>query len=219
MDAKTVETGVGMSAQPAPKRSRGRPPLGPEHKERLIASALKLLDEQGEAGLQARLIAADAGISVGSLYKLIGDIDDVTREVALRSYEEVAEEIVKALSKVQNASAREKIMVASMAYLSFIEKHYYRWSTILSRVKNKYDWPEWFEGSMSSGFGLISDILSELPGEYSDEELLVASYTIWASVHGVVTSAPENFKGVVTMKSMLELLINSIMSELEAKGS
>ena len=78
-----------QQATPTRPRPRGRPGLTPEVREQALLTAGELLAEQGLKGMQARTIAARAGLSVGSIYKLFGDIDDLIRELNLRTYRDI----------------------------------------------------------------------------------------------------------------------------------
>ena len=55
-----------------------------EMSEKVLAIAETLLNEGGMDNLKARTIAEQAGISVGSVYNLFADLDEVHRAVNMR---------------------------------------------------------------------------------------------------------------------------------------
>ncbi|TIV85836.1 MAG: TetR/AcrR family transcriptional regulator, partial [Mesorhizobium sp.] len=55
-----------------------------EMSEKVLAIAEALLNEGGAENLKARTIAEQAGISVGSVYNLFADLDEVHRAVNMR---------------------------------------------------------------------------------------------------------------------------------------
>ncbi len=58
----------------------------PELKERVVAVALDLLDEEGAAGFTARSLAARAETSAPALYELFGDKSGVVSELYFEGF-------------------------------------------------------------------------------------------------------------------------------------
>ena len=64
----------------------GRKRFEPEIREHVITAATRAIESKGLQGLKARPIAQRAGISVGSIYNLFGDLDELTRIINGRTY-------------------------------------------------------------------------------------------------------------------------------------
>lgn len=199
-----------------PKRPRGRPPLGPEHRARLIKAALALLDRKGLDGLQARMIAAEAKLSVGSLYKLVGDIDDVAREAALETYRQLYAHEAKVLEGVRGEPVRDQLMALAMGYLDFVQRYDRRWQGIIARRKA--------EGRLENVYGededrlrsVITDTLAGLPGPPSEEMRMIAARALWASVHGIVTATPHAGESADVIKPLIAFTVDAVVDRLIA---
>lgn len=199
-----------------PKRPRGRPPLGPEHRARLVKAALTLLDKKGLDGLQARLIAAEAKLSVGSLYKLVGDIDDVARVAALETYNQLYAHEAGVLAKVKDRPVREQLMALAMGYLDFVERHDRRWQAIIARRKAEGRLEEHYGEAEDRLRSVITDTLAGLPGPPSAEQRTMAARALWASVHGIVTAAPHAGESPEIIKPLIAFTVDAAVDRLIA---
>jgi AcrR family transcriptional regulator len=199
-----------------PKRPRGRPPLGPEHRDRLIKATLQLLDRKGLDGLQARLIAAEAKLSVGSLYKLVGDIDEVAREAALATYRQLYAHEAEVLSALGEASVRDKLMALALGYYDFVERHEKRWQAIIARRKAEGRLEEFYGEDENRLRSVITETLKELPGPPSDAACDVAARALWASVHGIVTAAPHAGESADVIKPLITFTVDAAVDRLIA---
>jgi AcrR family transcriptional regulator len=199
-----------------PKRPRGRPPLGPEHRARLIKAALTLLDKKGLEGLQARLIAAEAKLSVGSLYKLVGDIDDVAREAALETYRELYAHEIKVFTTVSDKPVREQLMALALGYYDFVERHERRWQAIIARRKAEGRLEELYGVEESRLRSVITERLAELPGPPCESARNIAASALWASVHGIVTAAPHAGESAEVIKPLIAFTVEAAVDRIIA---
>ncbi|MFP4519501.1 MAG: TetR/AcrR family transcriptional regulator [Oceanicaulis sp.] len=199
-----------------PKRRRGRPPLGPEHRQRLIKATLHLLDRKGLEGLQARLIAAEAGLSVGSLYKLVGDIDDVAREAALETYRELYVHEAKVLRTVVGAPVRDQLMALAMGYYDFVTRYERRWQAIIARRKSEGRLEELYGEDEDRLRSVITETLAGLSGPPNEAARMIAARALWASVHGIVTAAPHEGESADVIRPLIEFTVNAAVDRLEA---
>jgi len=203
------------------KRPRGRPRLGPEHREKVIAATLALLEEHGSDGLQARLIAKAAGLSVGSLYKLVGDIEDLAREANLRTFHELFDALISALRAAEGESLHAQLMALARAYLDFVQAHPRRMEAIITFRRTSGAPPDWYEKAEDSLFAILEDRLGELPGAKSAERRFQAARAVWAAVHGIVTVAPLGSRAEdshADVISQLELIMRGVERELAVNG-
>ncbi|MGX6648061.1 TetR/AcrR family transcriptional regulator [Maricaulaceae bacterium MS644] len=199
-----------------PKRPRGRPPLGPEHRSRLIRAALTLLDKKGLDGLQARLIAAEAKLSVGSLYKLVGDIDDVAREAALETYRELYAHEVEVLKTVGDKPVREQLMALALGYYDFVERHERRWQAIIARRKAEGRLEELYGADENRLRSVITERLAQLPGPPGEAARNIAASALWASVHGIVTAAPHAGESADVIKPLIAFTVDAAVDRIIA---
>lgn len=198
------------------KRPRGRPPLGPEHRARLIKAALTLLDKKGLDGLQARLIAAEAKLSVGSLYKLVGDIDDVARLAALETYRELYAHQACVLETVGDQPVRDQLMALAMAYYDFVERHERRWQAIIARRKAEGRLEEYYGEDEDRLRSVITERLAGLPGPPSAAVCDVAARALWTSVHGIVTAAPHAGESAEMIKPLIAFIVDAAVDRVVA---
>ena len=82
-----------MNNVQAPNSRRAAPSAGPvsradpradpraDQREKLIAAAKTAIDTQGLGGLRARDLAAEIGCSVGGIYNLVADLDELVLRV------------------------------------------------------------------------------------------------------------------------------------------
>ncbi|MGJ3233274.1 MAG: TetR/AcrR family transcriptional regulator [Oceanicaulis sp.] len=199
-----------------PKRPRGRPPLGPQHRDRLIKAALSLLDRKGLEGLQARLIAAEAKLSVGSLYKLVGDIDEVAREAALETYSQLYAHETVVLERVRGRPVREQLMALALGYYDFVDRHERRWQAIIARRKAEGRLEELYGADENRLRSVILQVLADLPGPPSQAACDVAARALWASVHGIVTAAPHAGESPEVIKPLIEFTVDAAVDRLIA---
>ena len=120
-------------------RPRGRPALTDQHREAVLQAARDLLASDGLAGLQARTLARRAGLSVGSIYKLFGDIDELIRRLNRETHREFAVHHRAALDAV-NPDERDvmvPLMALARAYIDFVIANERRWAAVLETSQRR----------------------------------------------------------------------------------
>ena len=92
-EISTPSLGADLSPQSdsLPAKSAGRKGFDPQIREHVIKAATRAIEAKGLEGLKARPIAQRAGISVGSIYNLFGDLDELTRIINGRTYDALYE--------------------------------------------------------------------------------------------------------------------------------
>ena len=82
ISAPRVNTDLSANTDDMPtkniSKSVGRKRFEPEIREHVVKAATRAIESKGLEGLKARPIAQRAGISVGSIYNLFGDLEALT---------------------------------------------------------------------------------------------------------------------------------------------
>src|SRR5580698_3276777 len=89
----------------------------PELRDRMLAAALELLEEQGAAGLTARSLAARAATSAPALYELFGDKSGVVRELYFQGFRQLSAELART---PESADPLADLWSLAAAYRRFI---------------------------------------------------------------------------------------------------
>ena len=140
-----------------------------EMNDRVLDIAQTLLNEGGATNLKARTIAEKAGIAVGSIYNLFGDLDQVHGFVNMRLLDGLASAgntAVRDLEEMGVSDTRLKLLSLSRSYLNFVQSHAASWAAMLAFNPRRMS-PEHlaaYEQRLDALFEIIAKVFEDDPG-------------------------------------------------------
>jgi AcrR family transcriptional regulator len=156
-----------------------------EIREMALQAAESIVVEQGLAGLSARKITARIGYTVGSLYLVFRNLDDLIAQVNERTLDDLFEAL-KAAVGGRDLSPRHGILALGRAYIEYAVTHSYRWKMIFEhRMPEGESVPDSFKERVTRMFALVQEHLKDLAGQRSEAQLELAAQALWSGVHGV----------------------------------
>ncbi len=152
----------------------------------VVDAAEAMARREGLRGLSLRKIAADVGYVPGSLYNVIGDLDDIILHLNARTLERLAQYLRPRLDPAKPAV--ENAFAVAEGYLDFVIAEPLLWGLILEhRLLPDAETPPWFAETLATTIDLVEDVLRPLiPG---DEERKLAVASLWAALHGIASLA------------------------------
>jgi AcrR family transcriptional regulator len=161
-----------------------------EQKEALISAAEKHIAAQGFTHLRARDLAKEIGISLGAIYNLVADMDEVILRVASRTLAKMDAELSLATPDslaLNTQAAIERLQTIAKTYRMFAQHNTHLWHTLFEhRMESHHVLPEWAIMDQMYLFRHILIPLSVLmPHEDEDVRMLMAR-TLFSAVHGIV---------------------------------
>ena len=154
-----------------------------ELQEMALTAAETLLDEQGGAALSTRKVAAAIGYSVGALYLIFKNLDDLCWQINARTLRG----LMNALDQqVEAPTPRARLKGYASAYLSYAQQWSHRWALLFDHSASEGgESPEWLQATIAELFTRIEADLAELHPEETPEDITLAARTLWSSVHGI----------------------------------
>jgi len=184
---------------PESAKATGRKRFNPEIREHVIKAATRAIESKGLDGIKARPIAERAGISVGSIYNLFGDLDELTRIVNARTYDALYDIVSTALENARHAGKppHEQMMDLAAAYLNFVESHQAIWLATLAFNRGQIEAPpQWYLDKEQALFEIIEDAIAAFPGAQDIELRRNNARALWAS----------------------KIIVNAVAQSLETEG-
>lgn len=149
-----------------------------------IQAAIAILNRDGLAGLSTRKVAADIGYTVGTLYLVFRNLDDLILHVNAAALDELHGELATALA--MQADAESRLLAMSRAYLRFAQVNYARWSLLYThRLPADESLPAWFITKVRGLFALAAKPLHLVNPRLPEAVYQQATHVLWSSVHGV----------------------------------
>ncbi len=118
-----------MEGRRSPVQDRSRAMV-----DRLLEAATRVIAERGYAGLSTNRVAAEAGVSVGSLYRYFGDKDDLVRELRVRSTADILGDLTAAMSGAVTLSTRDAIRQVLGTLVAALQRHRALTAALLNEV-------------------------------------------------------------------------------------
>lgn len=197
-----------------------------EMNDRVLDIAQTLLNEGGASNLKARSIAEKAGIAVGSIYNLFGDLDQVHGFVNMRLLDGLAaagRTAVRDLEEMGVSDTRLKLLSLSRTYLNFVQAHAASWAAMLAFNPRRMA-PEnlaAYEKRLDALFDIIAKVFED------DTELLmdahrcrVTARVLWSSVHGIVMNSAgrrQQSRQGEGVWEQIDLLVTTFMRGVERR--
>ena len=166
------------------RRTAARPKN--EQRERLLGCAEATIAAHGLAGLRARDLAACAGCSVGAIYNLVTDLDELVLLVGQRTMARLDSAL--AAVEGEGGEVRDQLLAWARAYAAFAISHRERWRALFEfRMATERDFPEWFADTQTRVFGRLEACLAPLLPELDAAALRARARALFAAVHGLVS--------------------------------
>ena len=159
--------------------------------EMALAAAEKIISEQGYTGLSARKVASAIGYTVGTLYLVFDNLDDLILQVNGRTLDRLHRRMLE--EQVESRDAKETLLQLGHTYIRFADEDPHRWQMIFeSRFPENRDMPTWFREKVARMFSLVEMRLTPLAKDRSSEEIAQAARALWGGVHGICILAITN---------------------------
>lgn len=154
-----------------------------ELREIALQAAEQLVAAHGLAGLSTRKIVARIGYTVGSLYLIFRNLDDLIAQMNERTLDALQE-------RLQTAAAGHPPAVAlralAQAYIAFALAETHRWLALYQhRMPEGQSVPESFVGKVEQMFDLVQKELALLGPRRSPADNALAARALWSGVHGI----------------------------------
>ena len=161
-------------------------------REKLIEGAEQQIEAGGLRAIKARDLAAFAGCSLGAIYNVFDDLDDIVLEVNGRTFRKLGEVVAASVAQTDEGP-RGRLVLMSNAYLDFAATHPTLWRALFDVQMSADDAvPDWYLASLAELFANIRGPLAELFPELGGHALDLLTRALFSSVHGIVLLGLEN---------------------------
>jgi AcrR family transcriptional regulator len=148
-----------------------------------LEAAERIIEKEGYAGLSARKVASAIGYTVGSLYFVFRNLDELVIRINGRTLDQLYAVLISSLSDCR--LPQQCVSALGGAYLDFAAHHPHRWRMIFEHQPR--------DDSLSTDFNqekverfyeLVEKQLMGLAAR-PNEEIVLAARALWNGIHGI----------------------------------
>jgi len=178
----------------------------------VLSAAEAIVIDEGVEALTVRKIALEIGYTVGSIYMVFANMQDLMMHIKGRTLDQLA----LRLQEVPDAlDIDQRILALADAYLGFAAENYNRWRIIFEPdLQYSNELPDWYQQKVELIFAPIEALFRQLAPESGADQARLAARALWCGVHGVcVLSLNGNLgrTGVENAESTVRLLVESFI--------
>ena len=176
-------------------------------REVLVDCAEAAIAAGGLPALKARDLAACVGCSLGAIYNLVADLDELVLRVSRRTLAALDAE----LDAVEASGAQEtraQLVAWAKAYAAFAAANRNLWRALFEfRMVEGAELPDWFAADQLRLFLRLEARLAALVPGRDDAAVKRQARTLFSAVHGIVALGLE--------RKLVEMPVEAIDAELE----
>jgi AcrR family transcriptional regulator len=186
-----------------------------------LQAAEALVAEGGYQALSARKVARRIGYTVGTLYLVFDNLEDLVWQLNGRTLDVLHQRLIDRLS--QGASGEVALKQLAFAYIEFAQTQTARWGMLFEYAGgSESDLPEWYQEKLGRVFGLVEQALQGPLAGCDPNTLRRASRVLWASVHGICLLRIRqrlDLAGGQTTEEMTQMLIEGFLAGMQQRRS
>jgi AcrR family transcriptional regulator len=175
-----------------------------------IEAAIRILNEESPGSLSTRKVAKSIGYTVGTLYLVFKNLDELILKVNAATLDEL-ESAIEAVSQDQ-PDPISTLKAMALAYLHYAQDHFARWSLLFThQLPTDQPVPNWFDAKVAAVFEKVQAPLHEIHPDCDEQTCLQAAREIWSGVHGACDlglkgklSLGGEFKADLLVESLIE---------------
>ena len=189
-----------------------------EIKELALNATEEIVAEAGFQGLSARKVASAIGYTVGTIYLVFKNLDDLIMQVNARTLETLFNNVS---THQKEDTPQENLVQFGHAYYDFAQQNPHLWSLIFEHhVTGGGDINPELGEKIQTLFDLVETEIKALNLKKDQSEIHAASLALWSGVHGITILAITDklfMADDVTAQEMIDQLINNFLTGYCAK--
>jgi AcrR family transcriptional regulator len=197
----------------APLSGPARPATVLRHQDlraELLAAAEHQIETRGLAHLRARELANQAGCSLGAIYNVFTDLDELILLVNASTLRAIDRE----LTGIEDGDPLQQLTALANAYLTYAERHRLRWEALFShRMPTEAVVPQWFQDVQNAAFSRIERPLALLRPDLPQAACSLLGRSIFAAIHGMVALGLDRRAvpmDLPVLRSQIALMVGAI---------
>lgn len=184
-----------------------------EIREMALMAAEKIVSEQGHKGLSARKVATAIGYTVGTLYLVFQNLDDLILQINGRTLDRLHTQMLQEQAQYQDAW--ERLLQLGHTYIRFADVDSHLWQLIFDHhIPADQETPAWFHDKVKRMFVLVEAELEMLAKQQSAQEINQAARALWGGVHGICILAINgqlDAAGVDSVQDLSHVLMSNFL--------
>ena len=180
-----------------------------------LKAAADIVDLDGTAALSMREVARRIGYTVGALYMVFLNLDDLIVRLNERTVTDLAQSFDAVNRKASAPDQRLRLLAA--AYLGFALLHTHRWRLVFEhRLPDDQDAPPSYRNHTAGMFRLVSENLSGVLPKSEARDTDQTAIALWAGIHGVCMLAVTGklqVGGPTSVQRLLDQLLDRFVSK------
>ena len=184
-----------------------------EIKEMALNAALTILEEEGAKKLSARKVASAIGYTVGTLYLVFKNQQEMVLHLNALTLDDINEWLES--RSAHCTTPRDCLQTLAEAYIDYALERGARWNLLFDTVvAENEELPGWYLMRLGRLFGRVERMLAPLKDEHEAIEIERAARVLWASVHGICTLKIRHrmdLAGNQTTGEMAQMLIDNFL--------
>jgi AcrR family transcriptional regulator len=178
-----------------------------------IRAAITILSKEGLQGLSTRKVASAIGYTVGTLYLVFKNLDELILHVNAAALDELHATLQAELTNDNEPQAQ--LLAMAHAYLRFAREHFARWSLMFThRLPTGMTIPDWFHDKVRSLFALVAGPLQHINPDLNAQAYQQATHALWSSVHGVCELGLNDkltLGGEIQAEELIDVLVKNYL--------
>lgn len=178
-------------------------------KDMAIAAGCEIIAKEGIRGFSARKMARNIGYSVGTLYNVFGDYDDIILHINAVTLERMKTFMHDYTDNATDAA--DILRRLSHSYASFAQKHPHSWMALYEHhLPPEKSVPEWYSSAIDTTFQPAEQALLALTNN-DTLQTDKATKILWAGIHGICIlgiSGKLKATGAEPLSQMIDTFIN-----------
>lgn len=188
-----------------------------EIRELALNAAESIVASEGFNGLSARKIAGAIGYTVGTIYLVFKNLDDLIMQVNARTLEKLEAEVTTA---GKSSGQKEALRRFGQAYFTFASNNPHLWSLIFEHhVAGGGDLIPELGERIGTLFQIVETEIKSLNPKKKKQSIHRAALALWSGVHGITILAISDklfMAENVTPPEMIDQLIDNFLKGYQA---
>jgi AcrR family transcriptional regulator len=190
-----------------------------EIREMAISAAAKHVETEGYQSLTARKVASKIGYTVGTLYHVFRNFDDLVIHMNAQTIDEMAALIQQNTRKKRNPENRIRAMAEF--YVKYATDHPDRWRLVFEhQAPRGLPTPVQMKERRDVMFEMVADNLREISPGRIPQEIDHTATALWSGIHGICILALTGklyLGGAFSMVKLIDTLIDSVLNEFRSR--